>query len=264
MPDAVFGMVFPFGRSEGFKSPKTRPKRKTDMKKIVLGVIALIAGVFTDGVAQSRYYQSSSPTDGVKIGIRAGYNGMNWEGDAVESAKNLLDYTDGNVQLKMRHGFHAGAYLSLPLGSGIELEPGLLYSQKGVVMEGNVPGNVGEMLSAKATITNKSEYLDVPLLLRFYVADGFNLFAGPQVSFLLSNKVNVKAGALGFNALDRDFDWNSGQRKVDVGLAAGVGYQFQNGFNVNGGYDFGLTTIDDNATYKTYNRGFKASIGYRF
>ena len=32
------------------------------------------------------------------------------------------------------------------------------------------------------------DYVEVPLLLRMYVSDRFNLFAGPQVSFLTESK----------------------------------------------------------------------------
>ncbi|MFB9864744.1 porin family protein [Rufibacter immobilis] len=226
------------------------------MKKSLLMVVVLLAGLITQGFAQGN--------GGVRVGIRAGYSVTGWQGETVKSFGDLLEYTNGNVKTKMRQGFHAGAYLSIPVANGIEFEPGVQYSQKGMVLEGRVPGDVGSITNAKVTLTNKAEYIDVPLVARVYVGEGFNLFAGPQVSFLVSNKVNVDAGAFGFSAYNSDFDWENGQRKVDVGLTAGAGYQFQNGFNVGGSYDMGLTTIDDNQSYKSYNHGFKASVGYRF
>ncbi|MFC6998640.1 porin family protein [Rufibacter roseus] len=225
------------------------------MKKMLVVVIVLLAGLSTNVFAQ----------DGkVRLGIKGGYSVTGWQGETVKSFKDLLEYTNGNVQTKWRQGFHAGAYLSVPLGAGFEFEPGVQYSQKGMALEGRVPGESIEFLNAKVTVTNKAEYLDVPLLAKVYLGEGFNLFAGPQLSFLLSNKVNVNAGALGFSAYNNDFDWKTPQRTVDVGFSAGAGYQFQNGLNVGGSYDLGLTTIDDNADYKSYNQGFKASVGFRF
>ncbi len=215
-----------------------------------------MGGLLSEGFAQTG--------DGVRIGIKGGYSVMGWQGETVKSFGDLLEYTNGNVTTKMRQGFHAGAYLSIPMGNGFEFEPGVQYSQKGMVLEGRVPGDVGTYTNAKVTLTNKAEYIDVPLLAKVYVGEGFNLFAGPQVSFLVSNKVNVNAGAFGFSAYNDDFEWQNSQRKVDVGAAAGAGYQFQNGLNISGSYDMGFTTIDDNADYKSYNHGFKASVGFRF
>ncbi len=219
-------------------------------------MVVLLAGLLNEGFAQTG--------SGVRFGIKGGYSVTGWQGETVKSFGDLLEYTNGNVKTKMRQGFHAGAYLSIPMGSGFEFEPGVQYSQKGMVLEGRVPGDVGTYTNAKITLTNKAEYIDVPLLAKVYVGEGFNLFAGPQVSFLVSNKVNVNAGAFGFSAYNDDFEWQNSQRKVDVGISAGAGYQFQNGLNFGGSYDMGLTTLDATADYKSYNHGFKASVGFRF
>ncbi|RNI25698.1 porin family protein [Rufibacter latericius] len=226
------------------------------MKKTLLIAVVLLAGLLNKGFAQDG--------GGVRVGIKGGYSVAGWQGETVKSFGNLLEYTDGNVQTRMRQGFHAGAFLSIPLANGFEFEPGVQYSQKGMVLEGRIPGDAAQFANAKVTLTNKAEYIDVPLLAKVYVGSGFNFFAGPQVSFLLSNKVNVNAGAFGFSAYNNDFEWQNSQRKVDLGLSAGAGYQFQNGLNFGGSYDMGLTTIDQGADYKSYNHGFKASVGFRF
>ncbi|WP_460891985.1 porin family protein [Rufibacter soli] len=225
------------------------------MRKILLLTVVLMAGLL---------HQTYAQDGGVKIGVKGGYSVFGWQGETMKSFNNLLEYTNGNVTTRMRQGFHAGGFLSIPLGGGFEFEPGVQYSQKGMVLEGRVPGDAAEFANAKVTLTNKGEYIDVPLLAKVYVADGFNLFAGPQVSFLLSNKVNVNAGAFGFSAYNKDFEWQDSQRKVDLGFSAGAGYQLQNGLNVGGSYDMGLTTLDGTSDYKTFNHGFKASVGFRF
>ncbi|MGV3539885.1 MAG: outer membrane beta-barrel protein, partial [Rufibacter sp.] len=120
------------------------------MKRILLAVMVLMAGFIAPAMAQE---------SGVRVGIKAGYSLMGWQGEAMKSFGNLLEYANGNVQTRMRQGFHAGAYLSIPLGGGFEFEPGVQYSQKGMVLEGRVPGGVGEILNAKVTVTNKAEYI---------------------------------------------------------------------------------------------------------
>ena len=99
---------------------------------------------------------------------------------------------------------------------------------------------------------------------KLYVGEGFHIFAGPQVAYLLSNKVQAQASVLGFNALNREWDMKSGFREMDFSVVGGVGYQFTNGLNLSAGYDHGLNTIDENGNFETFNRTFKASVGYTF
>lgn len=85
-----------------------------------------------------------------------------------------------------------------------------------------------------------------------------------MISFLLSNKVNTKASVLGFSVLNRDFNVSNSIRPVDVALVGGIGYRFENGFNLGVGYDYGLNTIDKSGNFSTYNRVVKASVGFEF
>lgn len=182
----------------------------------------------------------------------------------MQSVQDLVELTDGSVTQKMREGFHVGGYVSIPVAPGFEIEPGLQYSQKGMVLQGKIPVEQVDFLNTTATITNKAEYLDLPVLAKVYVGEGFHIFAGPQVSYLLSNKVQAEAGALGFKALNQEWDMKSGFREVDFAVTGGLGYRFQNGFNLSAGYDYGLNSIDDNGSFDTYNHVVKASIGYTF
>jgi hypothetical protein len=121
-----------------------------------------------------------------------------------------------------------------------------------------------DFLNLRTTITDKANYIDVPLLAKIFVSEGFHFYGGPQVSFLVSNKINTKAGVLGLNVLDTDFNFDSPFRKTDVGLVGGVGYQFANGFNLSAGYDHGLNTVDKSNTLNTFNRVVKISAGFEF
>jgi hypothetical protein len=205
--------------------------------------------------------QEQSP---VRFGIRAGLNMANWEGESMQSVQDLVDMTNGSFSRQMRSGFHAGGYIAIPVAPGFEIEPGLQYSQKGTVLTGKVPVEQLDFLNTNVTITNKAEYLDLPVLAKVYIGEGFHVFAGPQVSYLLSNKVKTEAGALGFKALNQEFDMNSGFREFDVAVTGGLGYRFANGFNISAGYDYGLNSIDNNGSFDTFNRVVKASIGYSF
>ncbi|MFD3001580.1 porin family protein [Pontibacter toksunensis] len=242
------------------------------MKKIFLLIAVAFSLIVSDASAQKRPgyinpeqpYNTQKQQSKVSFGIRAGVNLADWEGETMQSVQDLVDMSGGSFSQQMRTGFYAGGYVSIPILPGLEIEPGLQYSQKGTVLTGKIPLEQVEFLNTNVTITNKAEYLDMPVLAKVYVGEGFHIFAGPQVSYLLSNKVKAEAGALGFKALNQEFDMKSGFREFDVALTGGLGYKFTNGFNVSAGYDYGLNSIDDNGSFDTFNRVVKASVGFTF
>lgn len=240
------------------------------MKKIFLLIAVAVGLAAASAEAQQqpvRYNKQSaynSNPSQVRFGIKAGLNLADWQGETVQSMQDLMDMSGGYVSKEMRPGFHVGTYVSIPVAPGFEIEPGLQYSQKGTVLKGKIPLEQFDFLNANVTLTNKAEYLDLPILAKVYVGEGFHIFAGPQVSYLLSNKVSAEAGAFGFKALNQEWDMNSGFRDFDVALTGGLGYRFANGFNLSAGYDYGLNSIDSNGSFDTYNHVIKASVGFTF
>ncbi len=199
-----------------------------------------------------------------KIGIRAGVNVSDWSGDAVQSVMDVASFANGAVTKEMKPGFHVGMYATLPISAGFAIEPGISYSEKGAKLQGTVPFPALDFLNARVTATSRMAYIDVPVLAKAYLTPGFYLYAGPQVSFLVSNKARVEAGALGFSAYKQDFDVKDQFRTVDFGVVGGLGYQFDSGFGLSAGYDYGLSSLDKNNRFDAQNRVIKASLNYSF
>lgn len=242
------------------------------MKKILLLIAVALGFIVSDASAQS--YKNSYPrttqsygapaASPIRFGIKAGVNLADWDGETMQSVQDMVDLTNGSVSQQMRTGFHVGGYVTIPVVPGFEIEPGLLYSQKGTVLKGKVPMEQFDFLNTNVTVTNKAEYIDLPVLAKVYIGEGFHVFAGPQLSYLVSNKIKTEAGALGFKALNQEFDMKSGYREIDMAVTGGLGYKFASGFNISAGYDYGLNSIDKNGSIDTFNRVVKASVGYTF
>ena len=202
----------------------------------------------------------------IKYGFRAGLNVSDWAGDAAATIEDIVSLTDV-FDVRSNVGFHVGSYLEIPVGNNWVIEPALLYSQKGISVKGRLPENLPwilEILNIDATVTNRAHYIDMPVIARYYVGEGLNIFGGPQISYLASNKLNIEAGALGFNVLNETLDINEGFRRVDVGLTAGLGYKLASGLNISASYDFGLASLDDQNNFDVYNRVARLSVGYTF
>ncbi len=225
------------------------------MKKLALTFAVLLLAVIYSQ-AQVR----------VKYGIRAGTNVSSWQGETVQSLSSLLDATNGSVSTQSRFGFHAGGYASFRFGDRFAIEPGLQYSLKGVELNGRLAGNSAmlDFLNANTTFRVQSHYIEMPVLAKVYLTEGLHLFAGPQVAYLVDNKLNARASVLGFSALNRTLNIRNRFQKWDFSGVAGVGYTFTNGVNVMAAYDYGFQRIDANSNFNTYNRAFKFSLGYEF
>lgn len=216
-------------------------------------ILAIISSVFISNLqAQTTF------------GVTAGLNSATWKGDAVESLNNIVDATNGYISTKGRTGFHVGAYASIPIAERFSFEPGLMYSQKGYTLQGDIEIPVLKFLGANAKAQVQADYIDIPLLLKAELAPGLSVFGGPQFSYLLKNNLHLNAGVLGFSLYNQNVDMTDDFNKLDVALSGGLAYKFSNGFKIQAGYDHGLSKVDANSNFKSYNRVIKVGIGMEF
>ena len=200
----------------------------------------------------------------VNIGIKAGPTYSTWRGDATSSMNDMIDVTNGILQTKGKTGFFAGATAAIPLGGIVSIEPGVMYAQKGYELSGDYSIDKLDFVGINASAKVNSHYIDVPLLLKVEPSKGFQIFAGPQVSFLVKSDMKVDAGALGFSFFKRTMDITDQMNSIDVGLTGGLGYQFNNGFSLSASYDHGLSRLDKNENFKAYNQAVKVGVGFTF
>jgi len=167
-----------------------------------------------------------------------------------------------------RHGIHAGISAEYAFNEMITIEPGVFYSMQGAAFK---------ISSVKFGIN--SDYLNVPVLVKVYAANGLHVFAGPQFGYLMSSRIKVKTGINLIdgilNVVSNNIDLTKYQKNLDVAIVAGLGYQSVNGFNISASYHFGMTNVPDFGDFKwgdetfTFNPDAKnsvlqVSIGYRF
>ncbi len=200
----------------------------------------------------------------VSYGIRTGINFSKWEGDDLQAIEDLLNKTDGYVVTKGKKGLHIGGYVRIPISGVFAFEPGLQYSKKGYSIKGDFQIPALKYFGINIGAQVQSHYIDIPLVIRANVVRGLNVYAGPQVSYLARSTLNAKLGVLGISIFNRGFGITERFNKVDLGLTGGIGYEFDNGLNIQAGYDYGLSKLDKNDNYEAYNRVIKVSIGYTF
>ena len=197
------------------------------------------------------------------FGIKAGITSAGIRGDAIGNLDNLLDFTNGMVSKSNHTGFFAGVNSTIPIGENFSVEPGIYFTQKGQEIRGNISGKVGDLIGVSAKAVLQANYIDVPVLLKASFG-GFQIFGGPQVSYLTSADLKTSAGVLGINLLNKSIDASSVLNKWDAAVTGGVGYQFSNGINLSASYDYGLLKADANRNAAAFNHAVKVGIGVNF
>jgi len=188
----------------------------------------------------------------VKFGIKGGINFTTVLGTDYEGLKT---------------SFHFGAASEIILSDNFSVQPELLYSSQGSRYEETYEF-LGFIEEEKVDID--LNYLNIPIMAKFYPVGGFNIEAGPQIGFLLSAKTDFSFNENGDITSGSD-DLKDHLKGIDLGLNLGLGYKFTNGFNLGARYTFALTDINDssNADFmytnsKLTNMVAQFSVGFFF
>lgn len=184
------------------------------MKNFTLVLIVLLGGI--------NFMQAQS----VEYGVKAGLNIANFDG--------------GDADRNSLMAYHIGGVAEIHLSEKFSVQPELLYSRQGSEAE-----NVAKV---------KVDYLSIPVLAKYYFVDQLSLEVGPQIGFLIEDKVSFNDDSIA----DQEADAAS----FDFGLNAGLAYDFAFGAFAQFRYNYGVTTVVENPDIK--NSVFQFSLGYKF
>lgn len=207
------------------------------MKKLLLSV-ALI------GLALGNSYAQNT-RDEISFGLKVGAN-----------YSNVYDSQGEKFSAEGKYGLAAGAFLSLPLGKVIGIQPEVIYSEKGFKA-------TGAFLGSNYSATRTTTYIDVPILLAIKPVSFLTILAGPQYSFLVKQENNFTS-SLAVVDQQKIFD-NDNIRKNTLGLTGGVDINLSNFvIGVRAGWDVQNNNGDGSSTTPRYkNAWYQATIGYR-
>ena len=165
------------------------------------------------------------------------------------SSVNLDDFKAVSVDNKMRVGVAFGGFATYWINDWLELQTEVMYSIQGAKLK--FPTDAGK--ESGKLIAN---YINVPMLAKFYPFEGMHLHAGPEVSFLVRKKLER-----GDTKLDADF------HKVDLSIAVGAGYEFDFGLTLDLRYNIGMVDIlkrVDGEKVRSKNGVIQLGVGWRF
>jgi len=215
------------------------------MKKIVLSIAF---GIFSILSINAQEF-------GAKVGLNLA--DVNYSGDADEI-----------VDTKMRMGLQVGIVAEFEISEQFSFQPELMYSMQGYKQEYKTTF-AGTIVVLDGVL--KLDYINIPLMAKYYVAEGFSIQAGPQVGFLIAaNSEYTSETSFGGEVISKteNRDVKDETKNIDFGLNFGVGYKMDNGLFIDARYNLGLFDIaderGDNDDAKSTNGVLNFAIGYSF
>ena len=185
----------------------------------------------------------------IKYGSKIGVNIANISGDETDD-------------LNTRTSLHTGAVAEIVISDEFSFQPELLYSAQGA--KSDYSETIDEVTFRYTTV--KLEYINVPLLAKYYVAEGLSLEAGPQVGFLITADREFEKTDNGETETGEE-DILDEIKGIDFGLNFGLGYKLDSGIFIAARYNLGLANINDfegTDQLKNQNQVVQVSVGYFF
>lgn len=180
------------------------------------------------------------------FGLKAGLN-----------YSNVYDSKGEQFNADPRFGFAGGAFVGIPIGKFLGIQPEVLFSQKGFRATGTVLGSPYEL-------NRVTDYLDIPVFLVLKPVDFVSIMAGPQFSYLMK-QTDSFGNSTNSSAQQQEFN-NDNIRKNTVCFVGGADITL-NHFVVSGrvGWDLFENNGDGTTTTPRYKNVWgQATVGFRF
>lgn len=212
------------------------------MKKLILSIF-IIGGFAAVSNAQKTPDDQRSK---MMFGLKAGAN-----------YSNVYDSKSESFNANGKFGLAAGAFVIIPIGKYIGIQPEVLFSQKGFKA-------TGSLLGSPYSFTRTTSYIDVPLLLSIKPVESFTILVGPQYSYLLKQKDNFVTSATSV-AQQKEFD-NDNIRKNTLCITGGFDVNLkQIVLSGRAGWDVQNNNGDGTSSTPRYkNVWYQATVGFRF
>lgn len=197
-------------------------------KKLFFSSIFVLIGVATFGQAQ------------FSMGLKGGLN------------LSKLDLGAGASNVDNRTGFHGGAFALVKIAK-FGIQPEILFSKQGSTFKANTTNYEANF-----------DYINVPVILKLYLAAGLNLQVGPQFGFLSTSElINTATGIKDPKDAKSLFE-----RKSDTSVALGAGWDLPFGLTIDARYNIGISDVrlqpSTTSPIDFKNKVVQVSLGYKF
>ena len=164
---------------------------------------------------------------------------------------NTVSAYNSNYSTGTLLGFNGGLTIDVPIIYPVSFNPEVLFSQKGYTAT-TISGN----------FTQRTNYIDIPLLAKFKLGPVVNFYLGPQLGFLLSTKNTYDNG---FTITSQQYYENTNDKRAIVNGVLGVGFELNRYVELRGRYAIDMgRTYGDAYTPDYRNQVWQVGLGIKF
>ncbi|MBE6316981.1 MAG: PorT family protein [Bacteroidales bacterium] len=158
--------------------------------------------------------------------------------------------------------YQVGLMLEYKFSPKFAIAPEVVFAAQGGKATADVyDDDVDGLIKAKGTF--HTNYINVPLMLKFYATPNFSIDFGPQAGFNVYSKMTA-SGKLANVEAKESIDLKDNTKTVDFGVVLGGTYNLTENAFVQARYTLGLTNVFDIPDSHEKNGNVQIAFGMKF
>ena len=206
------------------------------MKKVFVLIAVAIVGMST--MAQ------------VQFGFKVGVDATNFWGKGFTPTTSTSGYPYF-VNHDMKFNYQAGLLMEYKFSPKFAIAPEVVFATQGGKLEFDNP----TMSASRREITYNLNYINVPVMLKYYLSPAFSIDLGPQVGFNVYSKEKFDVGD--------PYDRKDFTKAVDFGVGLGGTYNLTDNAFIQARYTMGMTKVFK-SEMDCKNGNIQLAFGYKF
>ena len=147
---------------------------------------------------------------------------------------DMTNFWGSDVEHGMKPSYQAGLVMEYKFNPHFAIAPEVVFASQGgkfKVLDLNLFG-----LDVSKTVTYNTNYINVPVMFKYYVSPAFSIDLGPQVGFNVYSKYSIED-------VKEAVDVKDGTKGVDFGVGLGGTYNLTDNAFVQARYTLSLTKV---------------------
>lgn len=168
---------------------------------------------------------------------------------------DLTNFWGEDVEHGMKPSYQVGLLMEYKFNPRFAIAPEVVFASQGGKYKA-LDLNFFSLDISK-TVTFNTNYINVPVMLKYYVTPAFSIDLGPQVGFNVYSKYSIED-------VDKAIDIKDNTKGVDFGVGLGGTYNLTDNAFVQARYTLGVTKVFDGDHNKEKNGNIQVAFGMKF
>ena len=168
---------------------------------------------------------------------------------------DLTNFWGSDVEHGMKPSYQVGLLMEYKMSPKFAIAPEVVFASQGGKYKA-LDLNFFN-LDIEKTVTFNTNYINIPVMLKYYVTPSFSVDLGPQLSVNVYSKYSIEG-------VDDAIDVKDNTKTVDFGVGLGGTYNLTNNAFVQARYTMGMTKVFDGDHNKEKNGNIQVAFGMKF